>query len=364
MKVLYFSCGLPLDYTLQLANNVSEVYDVAIVIYQFNNKLENIEVNDNVNLITTKQINRPLVHPYNIFILYDLFKNIHSFKANIIHVQGGDILSLLMSIFLLKSAKLVTTLHDIELHLGNDTFSQKVVRFYFKQFSKIVFVHGKTLKELAKNDIEENKIHVITMPDHNTAPFEKYLDNTKDKKNTILFFGWISYNKGLEYLIKASKMIKEEIPDLKVIIAGRVGNGKYDLENFEKCKKLMENNDYFELHPHYISWSEASKFFHQSKCVVLPYIETSQSGVIPVAYKFKIPVIATRVGALPEIVEDKKTGLIVPTKDPEALGKAILKILKNEKMRSEMGKNGYKKLESDMSMNRICKETIKAYRNL
>jgi glycosyltransferase involved in cell wall biosynthesis len=74
--------------------------------------------------------------------------------------------------------------------------------------------------------------------------------------------------------------------------------------------------------------------------VVLPYVEASQSGVVPTAYGFKKPIIATNVGSIDEIVDDGKTGLIVPCQDPRALAEAIIKLLNDDELRKKWGKKG------------------------
>jgi len=56
---------------------------------------------------------------------------------------------------------------------------------------------------------------------------------------------------------------------------------------------------------------------------VLPYRSATQSAVGQVAYRFERPVIATTVGGLPELVDDGRTGLLVPPRDPKALADAI-----------------------------------------
>jgi glycosyltransferase involved in cell wall biosynthesis len=94
----------------------------------------------------------------------------------------------------------------------------------------------------------------------------------------------------------------------------------------------------------------------------LPYIEASQSGVIPTAYGFKKPVVVTSAGSIPEIVDDGITGFIVPPKDVNALAEAIIKLLKDRELRRKMGENAYKKLKKDLSWDNIAEKTIQVYK--
>ena len=69
----------------------------------------------------------------------------------------------------------------------------------------------------------------------------------------------------------------------------------------------------------------------------------------------------TNVGAQPEIVEDGKTGFLVPPADSKALAKAIITLLKDDELRREMGRSAYKKATTDLSWDRIAEMTVEVY---
>ena len=363
MRIVCLPDGLPIDYTIQLANSLAKREEVMVVLlnYQLEEHIENI--NKNVNLYITQKIKYPYYHPKNLLILFDIIRRIRQFNPDIIHIQNGDLLSI--SIFpFLKKCSVITTFHDVRFHPGNESLMQRFIRFWSIKNSKKMFVHGRKLKEMMIREytIPEDKIRDIPMGELNVAPFKKYMKENIKEENSILFFGWIAFYKGLEYLIKAEPMISKEVPDAKIIIAGKVGNGKFDKEYFRKCQNLIINKKNFEIYPHYISWEFGAELFQRCSSVVLPYIKTSQSGVIPTAYGFKKPVIVTDVGSIPEIVDDGVTGFVVPPRDSETLADAIVKLLKDEKMRKQMGENAYKKLKTDLTWDKIAETTIKVYK--
>jgi glycosyltransferase involved in cell wall biosynthesis len=145
------------------------------------------------------------------------------------------------------------------------------------------------------------------------------------------------------------------VPNAKVIIAGAG-------EDFKKYERMMINRNNFIVHNYRIPYKEGAELFQRCSVVALPYIDASQSGVIPTAYGFKKPVVVTDVGAIPEIVDNGITGFIVPPKNPEALAEAIIKLLKDEKLRIGMGENAYKKLKTDLSWDNIAEKTIEVYK--
>ena len=127
---------------------------------------------------------------------------------------------------------------------------------------------------------------------------------------------------------------------------------------------MILNNKNYEVYNRFIPDKEVSYFFQRAKVVVLPYIEGTQTGIIPIAYAFKKPVVVTDVGDIPDVVDDGKTGFIVPPKDSKALADSILKLLKDDKLRKEMGENAYIKMKKELSWNKITEKTIEVYKNI
>lgn len=365
MRVLLMPGGLPLDYTIQLANALSKNNKIIVKLIIYNlptldkKILENLSVD--VELYITGKFKYPIFNPKNFVNVYKVIKEIYYFNPDIIHVQPLTYIDLLILSFIYKYP-LIATIHDPKLHLGEETLFSRFAAYYLRMRSSRIFVHGKILKEIMVKEynLPDNKVCAIPMGEHNSSMFMKYLrKEIKCENHTILFFGRIGRYKGLEYLIQAEPIISKNIPDLKIIVAGKpVGK-----VNMEKFKKMMNKGNYL-VYDSFIDWELGAELFQKASVIVLPYIEATQSGVIPVAYAFKKPVVVTRVGALPEIVDDGKTGLIVPPKDPEALADAIIKLLKDEKLRKEMGEAGYKKLKTDMSWDKISEIIIEAYKEV
>jgi glycosyltransferase involved in cell wall biosynthesis len=78
--------------------------------------------------------------------------------------------------------------------------------------------------------------------------------------------------------------------------------------------------------PRYVDPEEAAGLFTRADAVVLPYRDATGTGIAPLAYRYGRPVIATRVGGLPEVIDDGVSGFLVPPADPPALAAAIRKL--------------------------------------
>jgi glycosyltransferase involved in cell wall biosynthesis len=326
------------DYTIQLANSLSASGLEVHLILSDNQLSEYTEIGKRVK---TYIYNQPrLFDPIkNIFLVYKIFKQISSFEPDIIHLQGAHFwFSFILPLLHLKKYKLIVTFHDVKPHIGENYLRVRFAQYCERKYSDKTIVHGKKLKEIM--------IKKYNFPD------EKEL---KENGNLILFFGRVNEYKGLEYLIKAEPIITKEVPDVKIVIAGTG-------EDFKKYEKMMTNRDNFIVHNRYIPYKEGAELLQRCSLVVLPYIDASQSGVILTAYGFKKPVVVTDVGSIPEIVDDGVTGFIVPPKNPKTLAEAIVKLLKDEKLRKQMGENAYKKLKTDLSWDKIAEKTIEVYR--
>ena len=143
--------------------------------------------------------------------------------------------------------------------------------------------------------------------------------NLKDEK-IILFFGYIRKYKGVDVLIDAMKILKDE--KIKLLLVGEF----YDDEKKYRGK-ISQNNleNFISVYSDYIPNTEVANYFCAADVVILPYLDATQSGIAQIAYNFNKPVIATDVGGLKEVVIDNFSGLICKSNDATELAKAIKK---------------------------------------
>jgi glycosyltransferase involved in cell wall biosynthesis len=171
----------------------------------------------------------------------------------------------------------------------------------------------------------------------------------------VLFFGRIWEYKGLDVFIRAAPLVSRTITGVRFLIAGQG-------EDFDKkYRRLIVRPDQFTVYNEWISDARRAEFFQRAAVVVLPYTSATQSGVVPVAYTYGKPVVATDVGALSECVEHGRTGLLVPPRDESALANAIVKLLQDDQLRHAMGQAGRQKLERECSPDVVARCTVAVY---
>lgn len=286
--------------------------------------------------------------------VYSLVKQIKHVDPDVVHIQSGH-LWFNFARFLLRDYTVVTTVHDPRAHTG-DVSTRKTPQFVMDlgyKNSDHLIVHTAEMKPILMDAIgvADETVSVIPLTALGDASLAQ---DVEENQNTILFFGRIFEYKGLEYLIRAEPIIREQVSDFKIVIAGRG-------DDFAQYSRMMENPDNFVVHNKFISTEFQAVLFRQASMVVLPYIEATQSGVIPAAYNFAKPVVATQVGGLHEQIDEGETGYLVEPCNVEALAEKIIYLLQNKEVCQQMGANGKHKLETEWSPKAIGRQTVAAY---
>ena len=190
-----------------------------------------------------------------------------------------------------------------------------------------VILNSNRLKSIVARlyNFTSNNIHIVSVGEWDAPLFHRFAKSRIKEENLVLFFGTIAENKGIEYLVMAEPYITSKVKNVKIVIAGS--------GNLSKYIKYMKNRNNFIIINRYINYDEGSILFQKTKIVVLPYTYGTISGIVITAYSFKKAIVATSSGLFPEIIEDGKTGILVPPRDPIALASAIVSLLKNDKLR-------------------------------
>ena len=182
----------------------------------------------------------------------------------------------------------------------------------------------------------------------------------EDDGKTILFFGRLSPYKGLEVLYEAAPLVAAQVPSVRFVIAGAPVYGYQP-----PAPPALSNGGKIEILENYISNTQLAQLFQQASLVVCPYTDATQSAVVLTAYAFYKPVIASRVGGLPEYIDDGKTGVLTPPGSPAALAQALIDTLdrlsKEPNLRQVFAQNITHKCQTDLSWETVAQQTVRAY---
>ncbi len=174
--------------------------------------------------------------------------------------------------------------------------------------------------------------------------------------SNILYTGRLDYRKGLTDLIKSAKFVLNEYPDVSFLLAGD-GNLRPNLERLVKKEGLEKNFSFLG----YINQEKLIEHYQRDTINVLPsYMEGLPTTVLE-AMACEMPVVATDVSGTNEAVIDSINGILIPPKNPEKLANALLKLLNDENLRRNMGKNGRNYIERKFTWDKIAKNIVRSY---
>lgn len=288
---------------------------------------------------------------------WQVSRYIRANKPEVVHFDEASNRAFLLP-YLMPNVPLVMSIHDSRQHIGELAKRFVVTQKSFLNRSCAVIFHSEFARKSFSNGLDRCLPDTYVIPLGIFDTFRAFCDgNIASKERMILFFGRISPYKGLEVLLSAVSLAAQRVANIKLVIAGRPIQG-YN----PSIPGQFVNGGVCECLLHHISPEELCRLFNAAEFVVAPYIEVTQSGVISTAYAFYKPVVATTVGGLPELVEDGVTGKLVPPDDPGSLAKAMVDLLLDSELRSQMTENIRRKEVDDLSWDRLSEMTLNVYR--
>ncbi|MEM2953534.1 MAG: glycosyltransferase family 4 protein [Candidatus Bathyarchaeia archaeon] len=283
-------------------------------------------------------------------------------------------------------AALVSTVHstwDGEANaIKNEPFSklnfnEKIVRsftWFLKQFEyrllkrsdMIIAVSEYTKKEILKNyDMPAWKIKVIFngvdldkfKPARDKAKFKREL-GFNDRDLLILYVGRLYSRKGLPTLISAIPHIVKKVRNARFIISGKgFSDEEKRLRGYAEKFKVRENVIFLGYFPD----EKLPSLYKAADIFVFPSIYENMPFAMLEALASGLPVVTTRVGGIPEVIDNGKNGFLVEPYDSLALADKVLCLIENPSLALEIGLSGRKTVERRFNWNNIVKQVLEIY---
>ena len=284
--------------------------------------------------------------------LLQFYRLVRTLDADIYHITSHQEWNLFTGFFLRSMGKrILYTVHDPSPHLGATAHSILLEKWFRPLAGNYMVLSRHSFNLLTAQGIASERIGLTHLSDL----FLETVTPTVPCEKRILFYGRLERYKGLEDLLQAARKILPAFPGWKLHI---IGSGNLSLE------KDLISHPQIVLESVFVPDEKQADLFTRAEIVVLPYIEASQSGVVPMAMAFGRPVVATRVGSLPEYVKDGYTGLLVPPNNPEQLSEALARLMADDELRKNMGRNAYEVFQRDFNWDLSARHHLAVYQKM
>lgn len=310
-----------------------------------------------VNKYKLKYIN-PLA---NMIEAYRLFKK---HKFDLVHTHGyrADVLGITLS--KLTGTPVISTCHGFISTDAHLRFYNRLDRFILRYADRITAVSDEMKKNLMRNGIKESRIAMIQNAVEKNSNEELFVQNRQKKRKlldiqetgiAVGYIGRLSEEKGVKYLLEAHRLLIESAVPAKLLIIGE-GPQRKDLEDSVR-KAGIEGSVIFAGFKNDIeNWLPAMDVF------VLPSLTEGTPMSLLEAMALGIPVIASAVGGVPQVINPEKNGILVQPEKPEEIKNAIQVLSRNKTLRNSISKGAQETMESKYDLKKWINKIETEYR--
>jgi glycosyltransferase involved in cell wall biosynthesis len=231
-----------------------------------------------------------------------------------------------------KGKKKVLSVHGVfskqidSLHSKSVSFVAKIAESQVLNWPDKLTTDSRATQKLYKEKFDLNFEYLPSPLD--TQKFSNISDVTKIE-NQVAYVGRDSYEKGIDILKQAESKIN--------------GHVIYCTDR---------------------SWDDAMKIIKSSQVVVVPSRMESLPTIVKEAFYLNVPVVATNVGGIPELISDNDTGLLVPPENPEKIADAVNDLLSNPEKAEKLAINGNNFVKKNMTWDVVLPKFIQFYEDL
>jgi glycosyltransferase involved in cell wall biosynthesis len=350
-------------HTNKLTKYISHMEDIELHIITIGNENMQFEEDDSNVHVIKKSTYYPLYLPGAVMLLK---RKIVEINPDVVHAQGTFTpYSTAMTLVCKKYPTLLSVrgivAKELKFYRGLGFISGALIEKANEKYalSKIpnIIVTSPHSKDVIRS-MTSSKIYVIP----NGIDFDEIQKiRTEDrlKHPAILVMSTLGRVKGIDVLLNAIPIIRKEIPNLHVYIAGKSGSEEGNLKKLVKALNIEESVSFLG----FISGNEKYIYYKSADIYVQPSRYETFGVVLLEAMACGKPVVASNVGGIPFVVENGKTGLLFESENVDELAEKIMFLLKDDELRTKMGEAGRKRARG-FTWERSAEMTAEVYREV
>lgn len=228
-----------------------------------------------------------------------------------------------------------------------------------KRMDRVITVSESAAEETRNTfKVPRSKIRVV----HNgidTDMFRSLDGEKREQGRLIMVANTVDRKKGVIYLLRALQLLREEI-DVRLTIVDRGAPDNKYTPALVGGLGLDGSVDFTGK----VSLEELVRYYATAEVAVVPSVYEGFGLPAAEAMACGLPVVTTTAGALPEVVEDGRSGVLVTPRDHYALAGAIKRLLKDEPLRRAMGEEGRRRVERNFTWGEAARKTLQVYREV
>lgn len=298
-----------------------------------------------------------------------IVRHIACFRARRPHIVHFNLSNPLHGQYAMLSARMAKVPHQVAtLHLPpRSTTPTQRGRFFERQtvcrLDKLIAV-CKASRQLmithfginsARTEAIYNGIDLNAF-DREATPLSPSTFSAKDEV-VLGTVGRLSKQKGYDTLLEAMPMVLKEVPNLRLVIAGE---GPEETKLKSQCERLE-----IDKHVNFLGMrTDIPSLIGSFDVFVLPSRYESFPITILEVMAASKPIVSTSVDGIPESVAEESTGLLVPPENPEALSQALIRLLKDNELRKQMGVSARARVEENFTLKQMVENTQAIYREI
>lgn len=236
--------------------------------------------------------------------------------------------------------------------------------FFMKKADKLIAVSREIADEMKKKGITSTKILVID----NGIDLQKFsnLEKSNDLRKSFRLngndkivgtIGSLTEEKGHMYLLKAARQVMDKCPECRFLIVGDGGQRQF-LEEKTAHLGLTEKVLFAG------SRKDVPEILSMLDAFVLPSLKEGLPMALLEAMASRVPVIATSVGAIPKVLENGVSGILIQPKDSQAIASAIMQVVNDKQGSFEMAQKGFEQVRDHFSSKTMSEKYLTVYEEL
>ncbi len=302
--------------------------------------------------------------------LWRLAVIIGRWRPDVLHIQTfiaprKDVLLVLLCRLL--GVRIVHTVHNILPHEVR-VLERQTYGFYYRMAAALILHSKANVEQLlaVKGDLDPQRLHVVALGNYEHF---RALEMSREAARAqlglpaaaqiALFAGMVRPYKGLDLLLAAVPAVRKACPKALFVVSGQVYEGREHYE--QQIARLGVGEQDLRVHFDYLSMEDLIAHVCAADLVVLPYREIYQSAVLIFAYSFGRAVVATRVGAFPECVEEGRSGWLVAPDDVRGLEQGLIEALGDPERLAAAGRFARQLADEQYGWPGIAAQTLRVY---